>query len=125
MKKRIVTGAAALLTAVAAVGSCVPSDDPASSTVPALYGPPEYFESGTVSDETTTTASDSGKNFVPTLYGPPEYFNNEEDDTAENEINTDNTAMTTAAPLYGPPEYFESISKENEINAADSKEKTE
>ncbi len=125
MKKRTVIGAAALLTAVAAVGSCDLFNDPASSTVPALYGPPEYFESGTVSDETTTTASDSGKNFVPTLYGPPEYFNNEEDDTAENEINTDNTAMTTAAPLYGPPELFESIEAENEVKAADSKETKE
>ena len=83
MKKRTAIGAAALLTAVAAVGSCDLLDDPASSTVPALYGPPTYIETEKSTAETTTTMPDSVKTTVPPLYGPPELFESIE---AENEV---------------------------------------
>ena len=84
MKKRTVIGAAALLTAVAAVGSCDLFDDPASSTVPALYGPPEYFnneEDDTAENEINT--DNTAMTTAAPLYGPPELFESIE---AENEV---------------------------------------
>lgn len=112
MKKRILTGAAAALTAAVSLGACGMYGPP-PETNPAVYGPPEYFGVETT-EETTTEMITTEDTFDPELtevecvYGPPEWFDFEEttaDTTspasetsiAETTTQAETTTTTTAA----------------------------
>ena len=80
MKKRIITGAAAALTAAVSLGACGMYGPPQQQNV---YGPPEYYESETETEMTTTelTSSDTYDpvdSEIECVYGPPEWFGIEE-----------------------------------------------
>ena len=90
MGKKLIAGTAMAITAAATVG-CGPQ--------PAVYGPPEYFETESNQQiETPTDETYSPETDIPeAVYGPQEYFE------PESNIPED---------VYGPPEYFETTSND-------------
>lgn len=115
MKKRIITGAAAALTAAVSLGACGMYGPPPQQNV---YGPPEYFESETETEMTTTelTSSDTYDpvdSEIECVYGPPEWFGIEEttsedttapaSETSVAETTTEEVTTSTTAAVTSPP----------------------
>lgn len=102
MKKRIIAGAAAALSASVTIGSCGlygPPEDPS----PTLYGPPEITETTTATQKAPEYSAEN--NIPEDVYGPPEWFDNEvEDEEEADEFDAEETAPSV---IYGPPEWFE------------------
>jgi hypothetical protein len=120
MKKRVITGAAALLGTAMTMGSCGLYGPP-QATNPAVYGPPEYFES-----ETSETADETFKaedTLTPTLYGPPEYSESNEKIVSLTEVSAE-IILTEPECIYGPPEWFETEDTTTEPEVTTSEENT-
>ena len=125
MKKRIITGAAAALTTAVSLGACGVYGPP-HNTNPAVYGPPEYFESKTASaTETTseTSPAPTSDSPVPELYGPPEW--SETDVTSDSEPTVFSAEENNAECVYGPPEWFETDETTTAETTVETDETTE
>ena len=85
--KKLIAGTALAVTAAATAGC---------GAHPAVYGPPEYFETESetnIQSETTTSENYNPETDIPeAVYGPPEWFE---------------PGSNIPEDVYGPQEYFE------------------
>ncbi len=99
---KIVAGIAATVTLGMNVTGCVygPPIDPTRNEVPAVYGPPETFETQDIKVP-EDTSMDPSDNQNADVYGPPEFFNTDP---------SDNLNPT----VYGPPKSMETSEEDPE-----------